>query len=155
MSDKNFINANRDFWSKFKEPDTNDILLVETSSHPVINHANAVVAKMVACAKHLRIAWLKDEFVDEGTMRSYSANSIFLEYSKINFFIKSWFLISSIFYYLFHVIIANRLLSFRYKNIIYGDFVYDGYLSTCSMATLHRFDFRIIKIFYWIWWSNL
>jgi len=148
MSDKNFINTNRDFWSKVKEPDTNDVLLVEVSDHPVINHANAVVAKMVACAKHLRIAWLKDKFVDEDTMRSYSANSIFLKYPKINFFIKFRLLVSSIFYYLLYVLIINRLLSFRYKGIPYGDFVYDGYLSACSMATLHRFDFRIIKIFY-------
>jgi len=60
---------------------------------------------------------------------------------------KAWFLVSSIFYYLFYVMITNRLLSFRYKDIPYGDFIYDGYLSACSMATLHRFDFRIIKIF--------
>jgi len=147
MLDKNFINTNRDFWSKFKELDTNDTLLVETSDHPVINHANAVMAKMVARAKHLRIAWLKDKIADEDMMLSYSTDSIFLEYSKINLFIKSWFLISSIFYYLFYVAIINRLLSFRYKGIPYGDFIYDGYLSDCSMATLHRFDLRIIKIF--------
>jgi len=147
MLDKKFIDANRDFWSKFKEPDTNDVLLVETSDHPVINHANAVVAKMIAHAKHLRIAWLQDKIADDDTMRSYSTGSIFLEYPKVNFFMKSWFLVSSIFYYLFYVLITNRLLSFRYKGIPYGDFVYDGYLSVFSMATLPRFDFRIIKIF--------
>ncbi|HEO63973.1 MAG TPA: hypothetical protein ENN78_01745, partial [Candidatus Omnitrophica bacterium] len=56
-----FVNKNKNFWNRFKEKDTNEFILVETCDHPVINHANAVVAKMAACAKQLRIAWLKDE----------------------------------------------------------------------------------------------
>ena len=78
MFDQNFINANRDFWAKFKESDTDNLLLVETSNHPVIGHSNEVAAKMIAHAKNLRIAWLKNENIDEELMRSYSENSIFI-----------------------------------------------------------------------------
>jgi len=148
MFDKNFIEANLSFWSKLKEPDGDNILLVETADHPVINHSNAVVAKMVAHAKNLRIAWLKNKNTNEELMRSYSENSNFITPRKFNFFEKLQIIFKSIFYYLFYVLIFNRIHSFKYKGVPYGDFVYDGYLAIFSMATLHRFDINIIKVFY-------
>ena len=146
--DREFISINREFWSRYKEPFTDNILLVETSDHCAINHANAVVGKMIACAKNLRIVWLSYKYTDETLMRSYSPDSTFIKFPKAHFLIRFWFLLLSIFYYFSYVLVINKLCSFKFKRIPYGDFVYDGYLSSFSMATLHRFDFRIIKIFY-------
>ncbi|HAZ10383.1 MAG TPA: hypothetical protein DCY56_04680 [Candidatus Omnitrophica bacterium] len=143
-----FININKDFWSKFNEIDTNKLILVETAGHPTINHANAVTAKMIARAKGFRIAWIKYNATDEKLMQSYSENSIFLSFKKHTLFFKIRLKLIAIHYYLMHVLVRNRLLSFEYKGIRYGDFIYDGYLAQYSMATLHRFDARIAKIFY-------
>ena len=148
MFDKNFTNVNLNFWSKFKEPDVDNVLLVEIADHPVINHSNAVAAKMVAHAKNLRIAWLKNKNTDEELMRSYSENSIFITPRKFNFFEKLQFILKSIFYYLSYVLIFDRVHSFKYKGVPYGDFVYDGYLAIFSVATLHRFDIKIARVFY-------
>ncbi|GAI50349.1 unnamed protein product, partial [marine sediment metagenome] len=88
--DKKFIRTNKVFWQKFKEADSKNFLLVETSNHPVINHANAVAGKIVAQAKNLRIAWIKYPYTDESLMRSYSPNSLFISFSKIHFLKKLW-----------------------------------------------------------------
>ncbi|MEK7226271.1 MAG: hypothetical protein AAB221_11365, partial [Bacteroidota bacterium] len=47
-----------------------------------------------------------------------------------------------------YVLLINRIHSFKYKGIPYGDFIYDGYLVRYSMATLHRFDTRIARAFF-------
>jgi len=144
----NFININKDFWSKFNEIDADKLILVETAEHPTINHANAVTAKMIAKAKGFRIAWIKYNFTDEKLMQSYSDNSIFLSFKKHTLFFRIRLMFTAIYYYLMYVLVRNNLLSFEYKGVRYGDFIYDGYLATYSMATLHRFDVRIAKIFY-------
>lgn len=146
--DREFININKDFWSRYKEPLSQDILLVETSDNPAINHSNAVAGKIVATAKNLRIGWINYEFTDEALMRSYSPNSLFIRLSKVNVSKKIWFLFCAIFYYISQVLIVNRILSFNYRGVPYGDFIYDGYLATFSMATLHRFDVRMIYVFF-------
>jgi hypothetical protein len=143
-----FINDNTKFWRHSKEPDSKKLLLVETSSHPVINHANAVVGKMIAQAKNLRIAWIKHPRIPEEIMRSYSQNSIFLDFPPLDLLTRFCILLLSTFYYFFYVLVKNNPLSFKFQKIPYGDFVYDGYLSKYSMATLHRPDSRIIIIFY-------
>lgn len=143
-----FIKSNKLFWNKFKEADSNDLLLVETSTHPVINHANAVVAKIIAQAKNLRIGWLKYPVIDEKLMYSYSQNSLLICLPKTNFLRKFWLIFLASLFYLYYVLLKNNLLSFKYKNIFYGDFVYDGYLKMLSMATLHKLDLRIINVIY-------
>lgn len=143
-----FININKNFWSRFNEIDTDKFILVETSEHPVINHTNAVTAKMIAKAKGLRIAWIKYNFTDEKLMRSYSDNSIFLSFKKHTLFFRIRLKLIAIYYYLMYVLVRNHVLSFEYKGIRYGDFIYDGYLAAYSMATLHRLDTRIAKVFY-------
>jgi hypothetical protein len=122
--------------------------LVDTSYHAVINHSNAVVAKMVAQAKNLRIAWLRYDNTDEDLMRSYCENSIFLSFKKFAFSKRLLFLSQAIYYYMTCVFFAYRIRSFKYKGIPYDDFIYDSYLAHFSMATLHRFDIRMIKAFY-------
>ncbi|GAF82187.1 unnamed protein product, partial [marine sediment metagenome] len=116
-----FIDTNRDFWNRYKEPPADGLLLVETSDHPVINHSNAVVGKMIACARNLRIAWMKYKYTNEALMCSYSPNSIFIKFSKTSPFLKFWFLLSAILYYFSYVLVINRLCSFKYKGIPYGD----------------------------------
>jgi len=148
MASNNFLSINKDFWSGFTEPDTDKLLLVETSYHPAMNHANAVMAKILAQAKNLRIAWIKHKNTDEELLRSYSPNSLFIRFKEFPFLMRIKFLLRSFYYYLAYVLLKNRTLSFTYKGIPYGDFVYDGYLATYSMATLHRLDPRIIRIFY-------
>ena len=145
---KNFIKINKKFWHKVKESDSDNLLLVETSGHPVVNHSNAIVAKIIAQAKNLRIAWIKNLDTDKMLMKSYSPNSLFIKFEKIHIIKRLSILLLSIFYYIYYVLFKNKLLSFKFKKIPYGDFVYDIYLSEYSMATLHRFDFRIILIFY-------
>ncbi len=147
--DHNFLNINSLFWNNFREPDIIDgLVLVEVSTHPVINHANAVVGKIIAYAKNLRIAWLESENINKELMLSYSKNSLFVKFSKVTFFKKMRFFLFSIFYYLRYIFIVNRIHAFKYKGIPYGDFIYDGYLAVFSMVTLHRFDVRLTKIFY-------
>jgi len=143
-----FVDINRQFWKKFQEPETDNLLLVETSEHPTINHANAVVAKMIANAKSLRIAWIESDFTDDKVMRSYSGNSIFLKPKKFSLFFRLCLMAVSIYYYLTYALVKNRVSSFNYKGVKYGDFIYDGYLAAYSMATLHRWDARIARIFY-------
>ncbi|PIS09196.1 hypothetical protein COT75_02965 [Candidatus Beckwithbacteria bacterium CG10_big_fil_rev_8_21_14_0_10_34_10] len=143
-----FIKINKKFWLKFKEVESKKFLLVETQSHPVINHSNAVAAKIVAQAKNWRIAWIKFNYTNEELMRSYSPNSLFISFPKINFLEKFYFVLLSTFYYFYYVLIKKDLLSFKFNKIPYGDFVYDCYLSVFSLATLHCLDFRIITIFY-------
>jgi hypothetical protein len=148
IQETSFIDANMDFWKDMREDDGRDLILVETSDHPVINHSNAIAAKMVARAKKLRIAWIKEGHTDELLMRSYSANSCFIGIPLAPFLIRAQCLARSVFYYLFYVLLIDRIHSFWYKGVPYGDFIYDGYLAACSVATLHRFDIRITAIFY-------
>ena len=148
MANKKFESANNQFWSKFKEPNSGEFLLVETSTHPVINHSNAVVAKIVAKAKNLQIAWLINPNTDIKLLKSYSPNSVFINIPKIKPEVQFYLLILSLFYFFQHVLLTNKLLSFSYKNVRYGDFVYDGYLAGNKMATLHRFDPRMVLTFF-------
>jgi len=148
IENNNFIDINRIFWDRFKEPDINSFVLVETSYHPVINHANAVVGKMISHAKNLRISWIEFERTDKEILRSYSANSRFLKFKKLPIMTKLWFIAASIYYYVVYILLTNRIHSFKYRGIPYGDFIYDGYLARYSMATLHRFDTRIARVFF-------
>lgn len=148
MYDADFINSNRIFWSRFREPDTDEFLLVETSCNPAINHSNAVMGKTIARARNLRIAWLGIDFKDEELFRSYSPNSIFTGFKKFTLLIRLRLFCIAIFYYLRYVLLFDRIRTFTYKGVPYGDFVYDSYLSMFSMATFHRLDARIIIVFY-------
>lgn len=148
MFDTNFVEVNKVFWERFKEPETDNLLLVETADHPVINRSNAVTAKMVAKAKNLRIAWIKYNFTNEQLMKSYSENSIFLGFRRFSVFFRIRLMLISIYYYLGYVLFMDRVHSFKYKEVPYGDFIYDGYLAVYSMATLHHFDVRIAMVFY-------
>jgi len=143
-----FINANRDFWRSAQEPDTDQLRSDDSSYNPVINHGNAVVAKMIARAHGLRIGWIRQPFTDELLIRSYSASSVFLTVKKPSLLKRARFILLAIWYYVTYCLLVKRTLSFVYKGVPYGDFVYDGYLARYSMATLHRFDCRLSRVFY-------
>lgn len=144
-----FIKKNKEFWTQ-RTPGSHrdDLLLVETNSNPVINHSNAIVGKIVAESKNLRVSWLLNPSINKDLLASYDRNSIFIEQTSITFIEKLWLLFQSIYFYLFFTIFLNKTLYFTYKNINYGDFIYDNYLSMFSQATLHRFDTRLIKTYF-------
>ncbi len=143
-----FIDANRRFWASYPESGKDAVLLVETSDNVLINHSNAVAAKIVARAKHYRIGWLKEDFTDEALMRSYSRNSLFIRRERPSLWLVFGFLSRALYFYLAYAVFSDRILSFRYKGIVYGDCVYDGYLARYCYATLHRFDPRLVVVFY-------
>jgi hypothetical protein len=144
----NFIKINTQFWQKFQEYKSfNKFCLIETSGHPVVNHANAIVGKAIAQAKNLRIMWINYGHTNKKLMKSYAVNSVFMDLPKISILTKLWFFTLSIFYYFTYVLFKNKLLSFKFNGIPYGDFIYDNYLAEFSLGTLHRLDPRITIIF--------
>lgn len=143
-----FIRSNALFWQDIRENAEGDVVLIETSPNPVINHSNAVVGKMIAQAKKLRTAWLKTKTTDEALMRSYSPGSECIEPLGLSPVSLAAMLIGAVWGYLSHVLLVNRIHDYRYREVPYGDFIYDNYLSIFSMATLHRWDVRMVRVFF-------
>ena len=143
---KSFIKINQTFWKNYNEPVNTNLLLVETSHHPVIFHSNAVVGKMIAQAKNLTIAWIGTA-TNPKILLSYSPTSICLSFLRPDLLLTVTLFLQALFYYIYFSLHPQKLLTFTYRGIPYGDFVYDGYLSHCSVATLHRYDIRLITVF--------
>jgi hypothetical protein len=141
-----FIAINKRFWEGWKEGESGDVVLVETNPHPVINHANAIVGKVVARALGIRIAWLN---ATHGTlMRSYSAGSVFWNDPHVSLARKVMILCEATLLYLGFITESGKLLSFKYRGVTYGDIVYDVYLAQYRQATLHKLDLRLVLVFF-------
>jgi hypothetical protein len=144
----NFTQFNTEFWRDFTSTNCEDLLLVETNSNPVINHSNAIAGKMISTALKIKIGWLIPKLFNKELLKSYDINSTFIFFEDDTYTKKFWYLLLSIYNYLYYIFPSKNLLKFKYKNITYGDFVYDNYLSMFSKATLHKWDYRLILTFF-------
>jgi len=142
-----FIAANRSLWARIPAaPDPRGLLLVEPNHHPIISHANAVFARVVARAKSLRIGW-----IDTGNreiqerMRSYDPASRTVPMpwrSFIHSVLVGWRFIAIA----GRLFATGRVLDISIDGVPFGDILYDSYLRQYQVATLNSVNTRLLQI---------
>ena len=142
-----FIQANRGLWDKIPtREDTDGLLLVESVRHPIISHANAVFARVIKEANGLSIGWIDsgDPEIQERLM-SYDSTSRTVSLYELT--LSDWLAIGSRFVRsALKMLLSKDILSFSLDGIRFGDILYDSYLASYKVATIHRVNKGVLKI---------
>jgi hypothetical protein len=141
-----FIEANKQLWSKFPNSDgSKGLLLVEPNRHPVISHSNAVFARIIKQARGLSIGWMDtgDPHIQQ-RLASYDPNSTVIYPSKLNFFEKLAFVFQFVCLSL-RLMITKDIRGLSFAGIPLGDILYDSYLASYKLATVLSVDRKLLK----------
>ena len=134
-----FMQANKELWSKAPATEgSNGLLVVEAKRHPIILHANAVLARIIKEAKGLNIGWIDtgDQQAQE-RLASYDSNSRTVSLTNLtwldNLIIILKFVFSSI-----RMLLTGDIRGFHLDGIPFGDILYDSYLTRFEVATIRK-----------------
>ena len=143
----NFIEANKQLWSKFSNGEgSKGLLLVESHRHPVTSHANAVLARITKEAKGFNIGW-----VDTGDpqiqqrLASYDSDSRTVPLSRltrVDKLLVGWRFVCSA----LKMLLTGDILGFSLDGILFGDIVYDSYLVRFKVATIPAVNKGVLNI---------
>ncbi len=133
-----FADVNRRLWSEVPgRKARNGQLLVEPQRHPVISHANAVMARIIKEARGLSIVWgdVGDPAIQD-RLHSYDpdSSSIPLSLAFPELILTGMkFLRSAL-----KLLLRGDILGFSTDGIYFGDILYDACLSKLKVATIRR-----------------
>jgi len=144
--DSDFIQANKELWSKVPaSKGSNGVLLVEMHHHPIISHANAVVARIIKEAKGMDIRWLDNSYKTEVHQRlmSYDSTSQVVYPAKLSLFDK----LTIGFKFICHskILLTQNIKGFCLDGVPFGDILYDSYLIWFKVATIRRVNKGVLK----------
>ncbi|RKX25229.1 MAG: hypothetical protein DRP47_10105 [Candidatus Zixiibacteriota bacterium] len=140
-----FIEANKQLWSKLSTSDcSNGLLVVEAKRHPVISHANAVLACIIKEAKGLNIGWIDtgDKQVQE-RLASYDSDSRTVSLTNLTW-LDSLFIILKFVFSSIRVLLTRDVRGFHLDGIPFGDILYDSYLARFKVATIRNVNKGVI-----------
>ncbi|MDD5063426.1 MAG: hypothetical protein PHQ35_01525 [Phycisphaerae bacterium] len=143
----NFIQANKEQWSRIPaSKGSNGVLLVEMHHHPIISHANAVVARIIKEAKEMSIRWLDNSYKPEVQQRlmSYDSTSQIIYPAKLSLFDKSTIGFKFV-YHALKILLTQNIKGFYLDGVPFGDILYDSYLVWFKVATIHRVNRGVLK----------
>ena len=134
-----FIQANKELRSKLPTSDgSNGLLLVEAKRHPIISHANAVLACIIKEAKGLNIGWIDtgDRQIRE-RLASYDSTSRVVPLSKLTSSDKLVIRLRFA-YCALKMLSTGNIRGFCLEGIPFGDILYDSYLARFKVATIPK-----------------
>lgn len=143
-----FIQANKKLWSRVPtSKHSNGLLLVETHHHPIISHANAVVARVIKEAKGLNICWLDNGYKPEIQQRllSYDPASKIIGPDKLSLFDKLIIGFKFV-YYALKILLTQNSKDFYLDGVPFGDILYDSYLTWFKVATIRKVNKGVLRV---------
>lgn len=141
----NFLSINKLFWEKY-EPKFGKRLLVEEAEISYVTHLNSIFALILNQSRFFQAYWIKSSNINEGLIKSYISNTQFIKI-KSNFFRCVICIANSIYFYL-RILAGSNILGITYKDVRYGDIIYDTYLAENKVGTINGVPIKLIGIIY-------
>jgi hypothetical protein len=141
-----FIEANKQLWAEISNnKGSKGLLLVEHHRHPIISHANAVVARITKDANGFSIGWMDtgDPQIQQ-RLASYDSDSRTVPMSRLTCFDKllvGWRFVR----FALKVLLTGDVLRFSLDGIPFGDILYDSYLARFEVATMRKVNKDVIS----------
>jgi hypothetical protein len=143
--DSSILAANQSFWSRYAEQAGQDRLLVVeyAATESLKAHVNSIFSLIARQAKGLRPVLLNATPANLELLRSYVPDAEAaptVEAARNPRILNMLHAVALFLWCLF----TRRVISLRFDGVQYGDIIYDTYLKANSVATIRKFDRRLL-----------